>query len=116
MQEEATTKVDYTADKVAVVRINGFLNVHSRPEVEQCFKGILAEKKYNILISLKDLDFISSAGVALFIPVAKKVREAGGDLRFSCIPVKVWKIFEMLGFTKIFKTFDSDEEGIKSFS
>ncbi len=115
MSENATVTVVYTSENVSILKVKGFLNVHSRAEMDKAFEDILAEEKYNILVNLENLDFISSAGLALFIPIAKKVREQEGDIRFSNIPGKVIKIFEMLGFTKIFQTFENEQDGIASY-
>ena len=110
---EVTKKVD---DDIAVLYLKGFLDAHTAPELEKAFQELIVEKQYNILVNFLNLDYISSAGLGVFMGFIEKIRENNGDIRMSNMTPKVFKIFDLLGFPKLYKIFKEEQEALASFS
>lgn len=110
---EVAKKMD--AD-IAILHLKGFLDAHTAPELEEAFQELISEKHYNILVNFLELDYISSAGLGVFMGFIEKIRENGGDIRMSNMTPKVYKIFDLLGFPKLYRIFDEEQEAFVSFS
>ncbi len=44
------------------------------------------------------------------------VRSKGGDIRLTSLNETVFSIFEVLGFNQVCRVFDSEAEGVASYS
>ena len=101
---------------VAVLYLKGFLDAHTAPELEGAFQELIGEERYNILVNFLDLDYISSAGLGVFMGFIEKIRMNNGDIRMSNMTPKVYKIFDLLGFPKLYKIFTEEAQALSSFS
>ena len=65
-------------DKI-VIKLEGRLDKLSSPTMEEEIKPEV-EKKKNIVFDLKDLQYISSAGLRILLATEKKVKENGNTM------------------------------------
>jgi anti-sigma B factor antagonist len=65
---------------------------------------------------MADLDYISSAGLGVFMGFIEEVREKGGDIKLSNLSQKVYKVFDLLGFPALFEICASEEEAKANFN
>ena len=100
---------------VSVIKVGGYIDTTTSAEVERALDSILKEKKYNIIIDLSNVDYISSAGWGIFISEIKGIREKGGDLKLVNMIPDVYEVFELLEFHYILKAFDAAEEALNDF-
>jgi anti-sigma B factor antagonist len=83
--------------------------------LENTFSGLVDNKKYSIVVNFKDLAYISSAGLGVFMAFIEKVRENEGDIKLSAMSDKVYNIFDLLGFPLLYEIFKTEEEAINKF-
>ena len=103
------------ADDVSVLNIQGFLDAHTAPDFESELQKLLNEKRYKIVVNLDGLQYISSAGLGVFMGVLEEIRENGGDLKICCAAPKVFTVFDLLGFPSLYEFFPEEEQAIKKF-
>ena len=101
--------------QVKVINVSGFLDAHSFPTLEKALNNVIDEGYYYLVLNLGGLDYISSAGLGVLIGVAKRVREKNGDLKLSQLPEKIYRIVNILGFSRILDIFNTDEEALSTF-
>ena len=58
----------------ALLRVKGFIDSNTAPDIEKTIESILAKKQYRIAIDLKDVSFISSAGWGVFVSEIDQMR------------------------------------------
>ena len=104
------------AQTVAVVHVQGFVDTTTSPELEKTLQGLLKEKRYQIIMDLGGVDYISSAGWGIFISEIKEIREKGGDLKLARMSSDVNEVFELLEFGNILQSFQSVDESLKAFA
>ena len=61
------------------------------------------------------LKHISSAGLSVLFDYINKFRKTDGDIKLVNVPERIYKIYDLLGFTSIFKFFKTTEEAISKF-
>lgn len=101
---------------VNVVYLNGFLDAHTAPVLEDAFSSLVEQNKYKLVVNLKELDYISSAGLGVFMAFIEKMRENKGDIKLTSMNEKVFNIFDLLGFPLLYEIFDNEEDAVKKFS
>ncbi len=100
---------------VSIIYLNGYLDAHTAPQLENNFSELIDKNKYNIVVNFEDLNYISSAGLGVFMAYIEKIRENEGDIKLSAMSDKVYNIFDLLGFPLLYEIFKSEDEAINKF-
>ncbi len=101
---------------INVVYLKGFLDAHTAPSLENTFSGLVDKGKYQIVANFKDLVYISSAGLGVFMAFIEKIRENNGDIKLTSMSDKVFNIFDLLGFPLLYDIFKTEEEAVNKFN
>jgi anti-sigma B factor antagonist len=101
---------------VQVVELRGYLDAHTSPELENTFQKLLQEGKYKIVVNCKDLSYISSAGLGVFMAFIEDVRKHNGDIKLSNMSPKIYNIFDLLGFPLLYDITNDESDAVKKFS
>lgn len=83
---------------VTIFSLKGKMDAVSAPHFEASLKG----DEQNLIIDMKDLDYISSAGLRCLLMVGRQVRDNAGSLILCGLGGIVLEVFELSGFTKLF--------------
>jgi len=114
MDNITVSVADHSTHKdVVVLTVKGFIDTTTAPEFEKKFLGVLNEKKYKLVIDLKDVNYISSAGWGIFISEIKRIRSQKGDLVLVGMNSEVGEVFELLEFNTILKSFPNVDSALK---
>lgn len=100
---------------IHVMELKGYLDAHTTPILEDSFQKLLNEKKYRIIVNCKDLSYISSAGLGVFMAFIEDVRANSGDIKMSDMTPKVFNIFDLLGFPMLYDIVKTEEDAVKKF-
>ena len=108
--------LQHKIDDISVLRLSGFLDANTAPSLEASIEEHINNSSYKIIVDFSDLDYISSAGLGVFMSQIETIRDNNGDLKMSNMQKKVYSVFELLGFPMIFEICDTQEECIKKFN
>ena len=75
----------------------GKLNTDTAPQLETEIRSII-DNENSLVIDMKDLEYISSAGLRVILTAHKAFSEKGG-LKVINVPKRVMEVFEITGFT-----------------
>ena len=101
---------------VSILRLKGFLDAHTAPNFEQAIQELIEENRYKIIVSMSDLNYISSAGLGVFMGFIEEIREKKGDIKLSNMTDKVYKVVDLLGFPALYQIFKEEAEAEKEYS
>ncbi len=102
-------------NEIECIYLKGYLDAHTAPELEKEIQEIIDNGKLRILVIFRDLEYISSAGLGVFMAFIEEIRDKGGDIKFTELKPKVFKVFDLLGFPILFNILSNEEEAVKSF-
>lgn len=100
---------------VSVIDLKGYLDAHTATDLETTFQKLLNDKKYNIVVNCKDLSYISSAGLGVFMAFIEDVRKNKGDIKLTNMSAKVYNVFDLLGFPILYEIYKDEQEAILKF-
>jgi anti-sigma B factor antagonist len=112
---QVSTEVRGSQNQVSIIKVGGFIDTTTSSEVERTLHNLLKQNRYNIIIDLGNVDYISSAGWGIFISEIKSIREQTGDLKLVRMIPDVYEIFELLEFHHILDVYDTVDEAVKRF-
>jgi anti-anti-sigma factor len=102
MNVEIDVKKDDTG--AIVVGLSGRLDANSSPSLQQAFDEIEESlRKTSLTLDLSAMDYISSAGLRALLILQKKMLAAQGSLAIRNIRDSVREVFDMTGFSTLFK-------------
>ena len=81
----------------AVLALTGRLDGLSSPELEHQVSALIKAHIRTLIFDLSALDYVSSAGLRVFILAAKTLKAAGGGARFAALKPSVKDVFDLSG-------------------
>jgi anti-sigma B factor antagonist len=110
---EVTTKALRRCD---VVTVKGRIDSETAPNLGQALGAIKDAGRYNIALNLKEVSFMSSAGLSQLIETQNTCKRLNrGELVLVEVPPRVKEVLDLAGLTPLFKQFDSELEAVGSF-
>ena len=100
-------------DGVTVLRLAGDLDTNSSGGAQETITEIIEGGVSNMLINLKEVGFVSSAGLRILLAAAKKMVSINGTLRISDLNETVNEVFEISGFISILKVFPTEQAALQ---
>ena len=81
------------------VAVEGRIDTVTSPELEGSLKESMGDAE-KLVIDLKDVDYISSAGLRVLLATHKKLSELGG-MKIKNVCSDIMDVFEITGFNEI---------------
>lgn len=100
---------------VSVLRVSGYVDTTTSPDLERRLQGLLREKRYHIVVDLTRVEYISSAGWGIFISEIREIREHGGDLKLAGMIPDVREVFDLLEFENILQSYPDADLAVASY-
>lgn len=91
-----------TLDALTVLSLEGYLDAHTAPDFENAVQQEIDAGHHQLIVNCERLNYISSAGLGVFMSFLEEIRGAGGDIKICGPSPKVLQVFELLGFPAIF--------------
>ena len=102
-------------NNISTIKVCGYIDTTTSSEVERTLQELLGMGRYDIIVDLGSVDYISSAGWGIFMNEIKEIREKGGDLKLVNMTPEVYEVFELFEFHHILRAHDTIDEAIKEF-
>ena len=90
--------------------IDGRIDSMSSPDIQQQFDQLILSGSRLIVVNLEQVNFISSAGLRVFLAEQKQLNQVGGEIILFKARESVLRIFTMTGFEKICKIISTEAE------
>ena len=101
--------------RVELVTVNGRIDSSSAGDFEKQLEDITNTNRYNLILNLAGVSYMSSAGLRTLVKVKKACSRGRGDLRLSQPSSRVQEVLDLAGLTSIFETYENDTTAVGSF-
>lgn len=98
-----------------VLNPRGWVDATNAELLRKKLDGYLITTGSNIVINMKKLQYVSSAGWAALLELARKVASKGGSLRFSSMTEDVFDVFSSMGLEKVLDAYKTERDALRSF-
>ncbi|MBI4567638.1 MAG: STAS domain-containing protein [Planctomycetes bacterium] len=86
---------------IVFLDLEGSLDSHTYDRLEDELNRWFDRDYYRVIVRMRYVEYISSAGVGVFVGAVNTTQEADGDLVLLETTSKVREIFELLGLARI---------------
>lgn len=100
---------------VRLLALTGELDAHTAPDFEAALQACLDDGDTRLVADGSGLDYVSSAGLGVFMAYVEPAREGGGDLKIAALPERVFEVFDLLGFPTVFDMHPTVESAVEAF-
>ncbi len=94
----------------AVADLQGRVDSMTSPELQKILEECIAKGDRTIVCDFNAVEYLSSAGLRIFLIIQKKLKKAGGEIIILKASSRVYEIFKMSGFHDFFRFFSDDTE------
>ena len=97
------------SDELQVLRPQGRLDSNTSAELERQTSELIGRGARRLMLDLKDLYYISSAGLRAVLLAAKEMTAVGGRLAIASPNAEVNEVFDISGFVSVIDLHPSAE-------
>lgn len=102
-----------TEGDIVVISIEGRLDTATSADFDFALEPH-TDKATRMLVDLAGIQYVSSAGLRVFLMLAKKLQKTGGKLVLCNMSSSVREVFDIAGFSKILHIEEDREAGLKA--
>ncbi|MEK7790898.1 MAG: STAS domain-containing protein [Deltaproteobacteria bacterium] len=100
---------------VILLKLSGRIDAFTSERLEEEIASIINAGKLHFIINFGSVNYISSAGLRVFLGTHKRLNENKGEMKFTEVSDEILKVFQLVGFDKIFEIYSSEKEALSNF-
>ena len=90
-------------DDYLILNLAGDLDVYSEEEFRDFIEDELKDKNLDLVIGIKDLDYLDSTGLGMFMKIYKMYEENGQKVKIINPKENILKLFKITDLTDMFE-------------
>ncbi|MBU0491693.1 MAG: STAS domain-containing protein [Chloroflexi bacterium] len=99
-----------TEREICVVCPQGRIDAATAPQLEADLRQHIVDGRLWLVVDLAQVRYLSSSALKVLLVTLRQVRQHGGDIRLAALQDRVYDIFEMAGFHRLFAIDESVPE------
>jgi len=116
MAETSTLEITTQEMKrVDLLTVSGRVDSSTAPELEDAFQGRLNNGRYNLVLDMSEVNYLSSAGLRAMVSALRTCKKKGGDVRVADPSERVQEVLELAGLDALFESYDDVTLAVGSF-
>ena len=100
---------------VVIVGVDGQLIVGNRHDLKKRILDAMESGDRRFVVDFSQTGYIDSSGLGVLVSLAKKIREAGGDLRLAGLNEDLRTLFELTKLDTLFAIVSTVDEAVAAF-
>jgi anti-sigma B factor antagonist len=104
---------EHTEADQLVIALAGRLDSNTAPDLEQALLPRV-EERTGVVLDLHRVDYVSSAGLRVLLKAAKIARKQDHRLALAGLTPQVQEVFDISGFTTIFRIYETRQKAIEA--
>jgi anti-sigma B factor antagonist len=99
---------------VTVITVSGRVDSVTAATLDAELAKIVSDN-YRIVLDLKDVSYLSSAGVRAIVRTLQSAQKLGGGVKLAQIPENVSEVLQTVGMMQMMQVYSSVDEAVGSF-
>lgn len=102
--------------KISVVDLSGKITIgEGDVRLREAIEQLLKEDRKNILLNLKGVSYMDSAGIGELVACHKRTAERGGKIKLLNPTGRVFDVLQLTKLIEIFEVFEDERDALASF-
>ena len=111
-----TIQIKAVEGGVWTIALAGRVDLPAARALEDSLNELCDTGRARIVVDLKDVAYMASAGLKALLSGLRRARLLGGDVRLGGLNDRVRDVFEMSGFDQVFVIYPTAAEALANFS
>ena len=94
----------------SIVTVSGRVDSQTAPQLDDALAQLAAGGNNKIVLDLKGVDYMSSAGLRSIVKAAQTAQKSGGELRLAAVSDSVEVVLRTVGMLQMFKLYTTSGE------
>ena len=99
-------------DGICIIALSGELDIGTSDDARDRLLAAVDAGERSLAVDFREVDYISSSGLRIFILVLKKLNSLNGRLVLFGVQEKVAQVFRLAGFSRLFSILENEEEAV----
>jgi anti-sigma B factor antagonist len=104
-----------TEGGVVIIELGGRVDTAGAIELERALQAEHGDEHFRLVLDMRDLTYLNSAGLRILADFLTISRANGGDLHLAGLSDKIRRVFEIIGFDNFFDIFEDIPSAIEGF-
>lgn len=101
--------------RVTLLEVSGRVDSTNASQLGETLMSQIDAGRYQLVIDLSSVSYMSSAGLREMVAAVKKVRQYNGDLRIATPSERVREVLDLAGLSAIFQIFPTQVDAVGSY-
>ncbi len=111
---QVDTEILQENPEITLLALSGRFDADGLPPVLTEIEDARANQCSRFLVDLRDVSFIGSAGIGIFLSLVEEMTIEGGGVVFTGVPEPIVKIFDILNVLEFLEIRESREKALNS--
>lgn len=99
---------------ISLLMLEGRVDSNTSADAEAKIMSVIESGVHKLAVDFGQLDYISSAGLRVFLLAAKQLKRVSGSIALSSMKPHIREVFDMSGFSALFSILPNKEEAVRS--
>lgn len=101
--------------RVDLITLSGRVDSSTAPELEETLEDRIDEGRFNLVLDLSDVNYLSSAGLRALVSALRTCKKKGGDVRIANPSERVSEVMALAGLDSLFTMYDDVTVAVGSY-
>jgi anti-sigma B factor antagonist len=95
-----------------ILKVTGEMDAHTAPQLDKALKDAIAQSA-KVILDVSQMTYIATAALGVLMANHNTVKTKGGKIVICGMQEKIKKVFDTMGFSKVFSVVSSLDEAKK---
>jgi anti-sigma B factor antagonist len=101
--------------RVDLIKLSGRIDSSNASELDDTFKGFADEGRYDLVLELSGVEYMSSAGLRAMVASLRECKKHRGDLRLANPSERMSDVLNLAGLDSVFSIYDDATSAVGSY-
>ncbi len=92
---------------ITIFTLEGRVDSEGAVDLDLALQTAVSEGKFKLILEMAEVRYINSAALRTLADILTQAKENDGDLKLVDLNPKVRRVFEIIGFDKFFKLYET---------
>ncbi len=102
--------INYRSNELCEILLTGSLDTETAPQLEKKLETIWDSVSKELMFNMKELVYVSSAGIKIIAKACRKMKEKGGNILMISMQPPIQRVFDIVKELPNLRMFKDQEE------